>query len=144
LLLPPHATVANETGTSRTITLKNQTNNFTIALPPNLNPNTITSFQLKFIAGTSSIGITTDAWNLAEVAACLPGKAGAFISEGFPGLGTVHAFQPSSNNQAVIWQPPSFQSPSISSLQNNCSALSTNPPPNGDGPSGVWNNGIKF
>jgi hypothetical protein len=122
----------------------NTINNFTIALPPNLNPNTITSFQLKFIAGTSSIGNTTDGWNLAAVAACIPGKAGAFISDGFPGLGTVHAFKPSSNNQAVLWQPPSFQSPSISSLQNNCSAISTNPPPNGDVPSGVWNNGIKF
>ena len=122
----------------------NTVNNFTISLPSGLNPGAINSFQLKFIAGTSSIGNTTDGWKLAAVAACIPGKAGAFINDGFPGNSTVHNFNPTSNNQPMLWQPPSFQSPAISSLQNNCSAISTNPPPNGDVPSGVWNNGIKF
>jgi hypothetical protein len=122
----------------------NTVNNFTISLPPTVNPNLIDSFQIKFIAGTAAWGNTTDGWKLAAVAACIPGRSGAFISDGFPGNNTLHDFNPSSDNQPVLWQPPSFQSPAISSLPNHCSVINTNPPPNGDIPSSVWNNGVHF
>ena len=58
-------------------------NNFSIALPPGVSTNSVNSFKLEFIAGTSSAGNTTDHWNLDAVAACLPGSNGGFISDGF-------------------------------------------------------------
>jgi pimeloyl-ACP methyl ester carboxylesterase len=117
-------------------------NNFTIALPSGVSPNTIRSFQLEFIAGTSSAGNTTDAWALAGVAACLPGSNGGFISDGFPPNGTIKDFNPSNDNQPMLWSPPSFQSPATSSLAKNCNPDATNPPPNGDVPSTIWNSGF--
>jgi hypothetical protein len=117
-------------------------NNFTIALPIGVSPNSVSNFQLEFIAGTSSIGNTTDAWTLDGVAACLPGSNGGFISAGFPPNGTIKNFNPSSNNQPMLWQPPTFQSPATSSLSKNCSSRATNPPPNSDVPGTVWNSGF--
>jgi hypothetical protein len=104
-------------------------NNFTIALPSTLWVAGISSFSIEFIAGLVPM-LNTDEWKLAAVAACLQGSKGGFVSDGFPPTGIVQDFNPSSYNQPVLWQPPSFQSPAISKLQNNCNAMSTNPPPN--------------
>jgi pimeloyl-ACP methyl ester carboxylesterase len=118
-------------------------NNFTIALPYGVSSGSVSSFELEFIAGTASMGNTTDAWALAGVAACLPGNSGGFISEGFPPNGTtIKNFNPSSDNQPMLWQPPSFQSPATSSLAKNCSPEATNPPPNGDVSKTIWNSGF--
>jgi pimeloyl-ACP methyl ester carboxylesterase len=119
-------------------------NNFTIALPWNIPTSSVTSFHLEYIAGTASAGNVTDKWNLSAVAACLPGSTGGFISEGFPPNGTIQSFSPSSANQPITWLPPSFVSPSVSSRANNCSPLPTNPPPNSDVPSTVWNQGFQM
>jgi hypothetical protein len=118
-------------------------NNFTIALPSGVTPASISSLGIEFIAGTSSAGNTTDAWNLASVAACLPNTNGGFISDGFPASGPLKRFAPSSNNQPILWQPPSFQSPSLSSRTNNCSGKATNPPANSDVPDSIWNSGFQ-
>jgi hypothetical protein len=119
-------------------------NNFTIALPLTVAPSSITSFQVEFIAGTASDLNATDEWKLAAFAACLPGSPGGLISDGFPVTGMVQDFKPSSNNQPVSWQPPSFQAGSIASRQNNCNAVSTNPPPTADVPGAVWSNGVQL
>ena len=116
-------------------------NDFTIALPSSVSPASISGFQLKFIPGTSSAGNTTDGWALVGVAACLSGKTGGFISDGFPPVGTIKTFNPSAANQPILWQPSSFQSPAISSRTNNCNPLATNPPPNSDVPGSIWNSG---
>jgi hypothetical protein len=118
-------------------------NNFTIALPSTVSASQINSFNIEFIAGTASMLNTTDEWKVAAVAACLQGSKGGFISDGFPVRGgMVQDFNPSSENQAVLWQPPSFQSAAISVQQNNCNAMSTNPPPNNDVATSLWNNGV--
>jgi hypothetical protein len=117
-------------------------NNFTIALPSGTSPSSISNFQLEFIAGTASVGNTTDGWKLAAVAACLPGSTGGFVSDGFPLAGTLEDFNPSSNNQPMTWTPPSFQSPGTSSLINHCSPTATNPPANDDVEHSVWDSGF--
>jgi hypothetical protein len=117
--------------------------NFTIALPAGVSASSISGFELEFIAGTSSAANTTDAWTLDGIAACLPESNGGFISVGFPANGnTIKDFNPSSNNQPMRWQPPSFQSPATSSLTKDCSPRATNPPPNKDVPSTIWNSGF--
>ena len=87
---------------------------FTIALPSGVEPGSMSSFQLKFIPGTSSPLNTTDHWKLAGVAACLPTSAGGFVSDGFPpNAATLKDFTPSSAGQSMLWRPPSFQSPAF-------------------------------
>jgi pimeloyl-ACP methyl ester carboxylesterase len=118
-------------------------NNFIIAMPSGSVP-WINTFQIEFIAGTASVGNTTDEWKLGAVAACLPGNNGGFIADGFPPTGVVQDFKPSSDNQPIRWQPPSFQSPSASSLPNNCNWMVTNVPPSGVVPKGFWSDGIQL
>ena len=102
---------------------------FTIALPSGVDPGSVSSFQLKFIPGTASPLNTTDHWKLAGVAACLPTAPGGFVSDGFPpNAATLMDFTPGSAGQSMLWRPPSFQSPALSTRPKNCSLVATNPP----------------
>lgn len=123
---------------------QNTIHNFTLALPGNVNPTWINSFQLQFVSGwdispPGTIGYGNDAWQVGAIAACLPGSPGSFISDGFTNgnnfpTGTLINIQAGNFGlPATMWQPPSFKGTStLAASFNNCQSGNTNPPPNSD------------
>jgi pimeloyl-ACP methyl ester carboxylesterase len=129
---------------------QNTIHNATIALPSGVNSTyTINSFKIEFVSGwdissPGSPGYGNDKWDLAAIAACIPGTSGSFISDGFPNgggtpTGTLHSFQAANFAlPGVQWQPPSFQGTStLASKNNNCNNGNFSPPPNSDVPGSV-------
>jgi hypothetical protein len=117
------------------------THNFTIALPAGAAASSINTFQLEFFSGWNitppgNIGYGNDNWDLSSITACVPGAAGAFISNSFSGSGQSIQAQ-NYGAPGVMFTPPSF-SPALGTSQvissSNCQSSLSNPPPNSQAP----------
>jgi hypothetical protein len=117
------------------------THNFTIALPEGAAASSIGSFQLEFFSGWNitppgNIGYGNDNWDLSSITACVPGGAGAFISDSFSGNGQSIQAQ-NYDSPGVMFTPPSFSSTLGTSKvisSSSCQSALSNPPPNPQAP----------